>query len=258
MYAPTPLSIGQLLDQGFHIYGATLRSVWPLSLAAGLVPALPVVVFQLISDAGSMGGMTLVAVSLLGALLISIFLTVVLLLRIDTLVRAQAPPWVMTFRQARERFVPMLLGSLLYMVAVLVGLVLLLVPGLILMVSLWIFQAAVVLDSDRPLQALQRSHRLVWGNWWRTAIILSIPTVIFLALYAMMGMVVGVLLVLGGLGDAVAGKQALFMVVDTLVQGVASALLMPLFYAINLSLFHDLKLRKEGIDLAARISTLGA
>lgn len=255
MYAQTPLTIGQVLDQGFHAYGATLRHVWPLSLGAGLAPTLPGLTLQLVGEVEGVGAIAAVVMSLLVTVVMSVFLSVVLLLRMDALIRADIPPLTITFQQASKRFIPMLLASLLYMLAIIVGLVLLLVPGLILMISLWPFQAAVALDGNRPMQALQRSHRLVWGNWWRTATILSIPGIVLLALYAMIGMVAGVVLMLSGPGTA---SPALLTLVELLVKGLAGALLTPLFYAISLVLFHDLKLRKEGTDLAARITALSA
>ena len=49
---------------------------------------------------------------------------------------------------------------------------------------------AIVLTVNQ-LRALKRSHRLVWGNWWRTLVVVSVPVVIVMILYLGLGIAFG-------------------------------------------------------------------
>ena len=67
---------------------------------------------------------------------------------------------------------------ILFTLAVMIGTLLLIIPGLILMVSLLLCFPTALFDRQGPGFRLTESHRLVWGNWWRTAAILSVGLII--------------------------------------------------------------------------------
>ena len=61
--------------------------------------------------------------------------------------------------------------------------VLLIIPGIILMVSLLLCYPTALFDNKGPVSALSESHRLVWGNWWRTFVMLSVGVIILMVIY---------------------------------------------------------------------------
>lgn len=77
-----------------------------------------------------------------------------------------------------------LIGTLLYFVALWGGLLLLLVPGIWLTIALSMYLQAIVFDGNDGLRALGASFRLTRGNWWRTLGIFMV---------VMVGMLLGIL-----------------------------------------------------------------
>ena len=96
-----------------------------------------------------------------------------------------------------------------------------------------------------------RRHRLVWGHWWRTAALVTIATFILIVAYVLMGFVAGIAIVL----DPESITSIGFSVVDTIVTPILTGLITPLFYSLTMSAYYDLKLRRSGDDLAARIDS---
>src|SRR5688572_13927052 len=79
-----------------------------------------------------------------------------------------------SFARAGPRVVAIILAMICFLLVLAIGFALPVVPGLILMVSLFLFLPAIVLDRKGPVESLNYSHKLVWGNWWRTAAVISI------------------------------------------------------------------------------------
>jgi hypothetical protein len=147
---------------------------------------------------------------------------------------------------------------ILFGIALTIGLILLIIPCLILMVSLALCFNIALLEDKGPVDSLTESHRLVWGNWWRTAAILTVGFIIIFVIYLIAGMIIGVitpLVVLGGGTDNV----LLISLVSGLLVGVLMSLLVTPFYiSLAIAIYWDLKLRKDGGDLAARVGALNA
>jgi uncharacterized membrane protein len=142
-------------------------------------------------------------------------------------------------------FFPLLLATILYVLAVTVGMVLLIIPGLILMLSLIFYSYAIVLDGEGPIASLKTSHRLVWGNWWRTAVVLTVAVLIVYVL--MIGATLPLTFLLIG------SEPTTMLSLIELIMNLVYALLTPLILAMFIVIYQDLKVRKGGLDLAARI-----
>jgi len=140
-------------------------------------------------------------------------------------------------------------AAILYFLAMAGGLILLIVPGIILSLSLSFGFFAIVLDGESALGALKRSHRLVWGNWWRTLAVVSVPVVIVMILYLGLAIAFGATLVMS---DGRPSNDA--MITANLIEAAIGGITAPLIYSIMIAQYHDLKLRKEGHDLAARLA----
>ena len=59
--------------------------------------------------------------------------------------------------------------AILYGLAIVVGLILLVIPGIILSISLCLAFYLVALENKGAVDSLKSSHALVKGYWWRTA-----------------------------------------------------------------------------------------
>jgi hypothetical protein len=155
----------------------------------------------------------------------------------------------------------MRLPSLIVMVIVLIivmilATLLLIIPAFILTVSLALCYTLAMLENRGPIEALSESHRLVWGNWWRTAAILTVGFIIIFVISMVAGLISGVLTPL----LALSGGAEYLLLVTTIVGWVVgigmNVLLTPFYVALPISVYWDLKLRKDGGDLAARVGAL--
>lgn len=255
-YPQAPLSIGKVLDGGFTLYRAVFKQILPLSFAVAVLAQLP----QLVPYLMAQGGAT-VMVGLAIGFIVWFVLYMALyagwIQSLDGLARGGAAAGIgAAFSAGMGKVVPVIAAAILYMLAIVIGSVLLLVPGLILLLSLMFSMFLVVLENQGAVDSLKNSHKLVWGRWWRTATIITVGGAIyFVALMLVMG-VIGAAVGLSTLGgptpeQAAAGVNGAVLLILA-AEIVLNALLMPIMGSIMLVLFRDLQLRKSGADLAAR------
>ena len=180
------------------------------------------------------------------------------------------------WRAARSRLLPLLGATLLTVVivagiwAVLVGICiavvvaarpagaviipLAVIAGVVLAPWIWVrlslFAPAVVLERQGPVQSLHRSSRLVKGSWWRvfgiqllTGLIVSIASAILTIPF--------------GLGQrAIAGHtsslavEAVAAIVGAVGGIIAGTITRPLLAGVIVLLYVDLRIRREGLDMA--------
>jgi hypothetical protein len=258
-----PQGIGGVLDTAFQLYKASIGVVWPLCLLMSIV-ASPPSIYMMVTGTGGAGPAGMMAAMgnptywLIYALSMALMMWVIGAVYLKQYsIGIDAEQSVGAALQASlGRLVPLLLMVLLFMVALTVGLVLLIIPGLILMVSLMLATGLVLFEGKGPVESLKGSHKLVWGNWWRTAAILTVGFVILMVIYMAVGLVIGVVTPLIGLGmDDVVTYS---LVSGLLIGVVVNVLVTPFYAALLIAVYWDLKLRKEGGDLAARVGALNA
>src|SRR5262249_19220943 len=92
---------------------------------------------------------------------------------------------------ALRRLPALVVLGVCYALAIGVGTLLLIVPGILFSVSLMLALPILLLDGKGPFASLSGSHRLVWGHWWRTFSIVSIGGVIVMVLYFVVAFAAG-------------------------------------------------------------------
>jgi hypothetical protein len=97
--------------------------------------------------------------------------------------------------------------------------------------------------------AYVRSVRLTSGSFWRLSVIYTIGVIVLGVLYILTSGVIGMLTGILGRGDV-----ALITATLGVVSVAIGALATPFYTALGLAVFGDLTVRKEGADLAQRIS----
>jgi hypothetical protein len=112
----------------------------------------------------------------------------------------------------------------------------------------------VPLEGKGPLSALKASHQLVWGCWWRTTAILTVGAIILIVIFMALALVIGLSAPLLGGTDSSLLESASTSIITVLV----TLILSPLYVSMLIVLYWDLKLRKQGSDLEARVGALGA
>lgn len=141
------------------------------------------------------------------------------------------PGDVRTVLKAGARAFPRVLGAVvLYVVGVLAGFVLLVVPGIWLAVRCYFAVQAAALEGRGPGGAMRRSSELVQGMWWRTCGVLVAT-----------GFLIGVTGSIAITAFGSSGNGALFVAGTTIVESVAMVLT-----AIFATLvYFDLRARRE-------------
>jgi len=250
-YANQPQSIGKVLDNGIRLCLSSFKSVVGIALLGAIISNIPNLLTPTphagqALQAGQMkqlGGIMLIA-SFVGMAFFN-----ALIYRINASASNEETSLGAALITGLKKLIPVLIGMLLYILIVMLGSVLLVIPGIILMMSLFFYSILIVVDDRTIFDALKTSHRLVWGNWWRTSTVLMVPAALMLVIYSAIGFVAGVGAGLSGGVEQTTGMPVTVTLFSIAVGTIGG----PLFYAIMLVQLHDLKLRKQGLDLEQRI-----
>ena len=256
--ATAPRDIGQVLDSVFRLTGILFVPMLPLALISGLISLIPLAYILLSGAIGdpAAASRAIFSFGYWGSILVMLPLSMIVyaacILQGESIAQNSRYGVGKCLAFVAPRVITLVLALIMYMIAVAIGTVLLVIPGLILMVSLYMFLPAIVLDGKSSFESLTYSHKLVWGNWWRTAAIATIAVIMIYVLFLLVGLAIGLVMIVTGFDPVIA---FLLEAVVTLLSGL---LVTPFFVALYLEIYRELKMRKTGGDLAARIESAGA
>ena len=259
----SPQNLTGVLDDGFRLYIASLKTVLPLSFIGGLIGALPQLGITLMGENPELPelGPTLIIIGVAAFLLVMLasgafYIGVVS--QMESFAAGRPLPAADALMQGLPRLLPVIGASILFTLGMILGMVLLVVPGIIISTYWVLFMATAVIDGKGPVSSLTYSYHLIRGSWWRVAVIFTVVMLIYMVVYSifMVFLIGGVIGGMSATGDV---DTTYIDLVTLIVAPLMSAFLGPFFVAFLLVLRHDLKMRKEGSDLAARIdSTVAA
>ena len=109
---------------------------------------------------------------------------------------------------------------------------------------------AVLFVGQGPLGALRQSARLVWGNWWRIAVVYVVGAAVVIVVSVLLGALIAA--IVSSLGAGIPVMTSVFAEVANVLGAVTA----PFVGALLLAAFADLRVRKEGTDLKQRIAGL--
>jgi hypothetical protein len=146
------------------------------------------------------------------------------------------------------------LAVILFGLIVGVGFVLLLLPGFYFLGALCLWPVALYIDGAGAIESLRVSRALTRGYWWRTSAILTVAFIIILVFSTVIGLLAGVTVAVSRFRtDPTPGLIGI-----QIITMIANVFIFPMYSAILLSTYRDLKLRREGGDLADRLGALPA
>jgi hypothetical protein len=253
IYFDTPQDLGRTLDNGFAIYRASVKPLMALSFLTATVINLPSVINYGITGTtgGGIGGVLMIV-----AFLIYLPGYVGMIVSQDAIARGDAAPSLGEAYSIGFGKLGSTVGmAILYGLAIVVGLILLVIPGIILSISLCLAFYLVALENKGAVDSLKSSHALVKGYWWRTATVYTVGMLLYFVPTALLSGIAGFVVAMTSSAsgvETVEEKVAGFTIVLAVVQIVTAGLLMPLLSGFLLAQYHDLKLRKSGADLLAR------
>ena len=240
MYArPTePLHVVDVLVEGFRLFRAGIRSLYVpallLTLIAGAISPVEIPSRDAAEnlDFGQDDWLRF------AAFLVAGFYSYAVITAIVHYIASGAPEGVRSpLSIATRRFPVILAVNLLFLLAIMAGTMLLIVPGIFLLVALYFSPMLPIIESKGPIDSMGGSFSLIKGHWWRTFAVVVI-TIAF---------------------DYMAGvaseKVALFLAdrfdsdlaattVSTLTYAAFGAIIYSLSVCITYAMYQDLRLRQ--------------
>jgi hypothetical protein len=259
----SPQSVGGVLDDAIKLYRASFRACWPVAAAAAVI----------MGAIGAYLALHLLDTGIVNAATAMQFLNVYrqpgvqLAYVADAAARIAAYGAILIYQNALAdgesepsmqeslsvmlgRLIPGLIASLVWWVVIVVGFALLLIPGIYLLGALCLWPVCLFAGKAGPLASLGQSRDLIRGHWWRTTTILTVATILVLVLSAVAGGVIG------GVVGIFRRDMVVMQLAIQCVAVVVSVFTLPAIPAALVAVYRDLKLRREGSDLAARLGAL--
>ena len=249
--ASTPQDLGDIVLQGIHLGRLAYRRLFTLTTVLAFLGLIPTMVqvwgahdeqsfdFQTLDAWMRQFTPTYDSIAI-AVLMVSLLLQAVMIRRIDAAARGQVGAVQAELQQATKVWLWMILAIVIYAIAVTIGLILLIGPGLILAVSLMFYMFGVVLEGQKPVEALNVSHHRVWGHWWRT---LGMLVLVWLPLLVSVSAIASMLGIgANGLDAPLRGRD---IFAEAVLEMVCLALFGPFIYSIFYVYYHDLKLRQQ-------------
>lgn len=154
--------------------------------------------------------------------------------------------WILALVACGIWFAPL---GLLHGLGIVGAALLLAIPATWVFVRLSSAWVALLLTGKGPTESLTHSWQLTAGSFWRLSLIYTVAIILLFVLYVLSGVVAVVLALPFARGDI-----AVLTAVSTVVVVILGAIGTPFYIALALAVFGDLTVRKEGTDLAQRIS----
>ncbi|QXC61382.1 hypothetical protein KSP35_00555 [Aquihabitans sp. G128] len=261
-----PLGVGELLDAAIRIYKSRAKTLL-LSVA---VPLVPVLIFTALIQWSSQSSLTVdpttgnpnfdggdAALQLVGTLVAafasivaSSIATAACFRSISGAYVGDDPSWKESLRFGLSRFWSVLGLTILTGLATALGLIACLVGVLWPLAFFAVAMPALLVEGLGAGEAMGRSRALVRGMGWRTLGVVLLGLVLSFAFQA----VVSAPLVLVLFADAGPAVQSVLQAATSIV---SSIIVTPFSAALTMALYVDLRVRKEGFDLALWAQRLG-
>lgn len=279
--ANQPQGIGRNLDNGFRLLFAGLGPVALLLLVMIVIDVILLVVFgagllavmaQMQSGQMPTGGMASLALFMVLFYLVNISFNNAMTAKYGSVAYGKEMSPIQAIGTGMKKILPVFIYAIMYVLVIvvasiplmilmvvlppqdivgIVAFILGLIPPMIVSLTLIMGTYLIIIDDVGIFEAISRSHKLVWGNWWRTALYLTVIMIILVAIVVAIQLVLGLLTAMLASG---ADTNMTVMITLQIVNQIISMIFMPVMIALIIPYFHDLKLRKEGGDLAAKIS----
>lgn len=262
MYETEPRQIGGVLDAGVRLYRGAFKGVaataakgfgalFIVEVVSEFALGVSTMSYDASTDPSGAQAVTYLAFAFFVLLPLTIVTSGAVVQHLHAFAEGEAEPATGAYSRALRR-VPALIGYfILYFLAVMVGLVLFVIPGLWLSIAFAMGFYLIFTEGLGPIDALKRSRAIVEGNWFRTAVVATVGTIMALVIQ------VGVVQLPAGVAGylAAGGTEigTVWLVGLNFLNAIAQVIAVPLAAALGLALTRDLVLRRSGDDLQARL-----
>ena len=168
---------------------------------------------------------------------IGIFLFAAMLVKMESIRKKEPICLGKAFGIAFRKYFLYLIAAVVFLVITVVGLFLLVVPGLFIGLLMYFFLPNILVDNGGIFSSIKHSIKFVWGHWWRIFATMVLGHLLFVIPIWILFFIVGLVAVLFL-------KGSLITLVLMLGMGIIVTLIvLPWPLALMLSMYHDLKMR---------------
>lgn len=228
---------GQVIGDSIRIYSKNL----PIIFAIYALPLIPFMVLKALTTANQNVETEIIAALI--EMVVSIFTLGAVTIAVSDVCLGNAPALGRSYSAMGRVFGKYLGTYFIYMLAVILGMIALVVPGLIAAVFLLFCLPITVIERRGPIEAIRRSVALGKDFYWRNAGVLLLAILVAVLLMFLIAIVVGT--VLGVAGASPTGFA--FSIIIAILTSLAA----PLFQVPAILLYYDMRVRKENFDGAS-------
>jgi len=258
-----PMTIGQILDRTFKLY----RQSFIRFITIAAVVAVPVFLLQMVLQQAiqtraaaptveEAQGVTGIAIG--GSLVLVFFTLVATMLCNGALAKSVSEAYLgkdvsvgQAYRVVLPKLGTLILAAILVGLLVMIGFLMLIIPGIIFFLWYSLTAQAVVLENCSATGGMSRSKALLKGNLGKVFAVGFLVNIIS----AIVGGVFGAI---GGLiGGGMQNPQSVLILTGAF-QVVGQVLATPISAAAFILLYYDMRIRKEGFDLEMLAGSMGA
>lgn len=170
-----------IIANGYRFWKSTFRKVWLLSFIVVLMGTLPFVLIPQLNTHNPHQFIHMIEHNMLVYalfLLLTLFLFVVLLYRTHMLLHHLDGGVGLAMLTALKRLPYVIIGVVFYQVAVMAGLLLLIIPGIVIMVLLSVYLPLIIVDHKNPIAAFKASWLLITDQWFHTFFVVIMSALI--------------------------------------------------------------------------------
>jgi hypothetical protein len=245
-----PLPNRGVLDSAVLLYRQTFRQCVPIGLLSALVSAAfgmfvldyahrtgvgasPLELLEVYSQPPVM------AAGLLQSVLSLAFYGALIVTQNAIATGAAPVPFMRALGIGFSRLGRAVFAAILSTALILIGLLLLIAPGIYYLGALCLWPVALYADDAGALQSLHVSRTVIRGHWWQSSSILSVAGIVVFACSIIVGLLAGLLAALWR-SDSGAAQSVI-----ELATALADVAVLPMVPAALVAVYQDLKLRAE-------------
>lgn len=195
----------------------------------------------------STGTTLLIAAIVFIAILIALFIFcgiyAALIKQIDSSVKGKKLNFIEALFAGFSKSFTILGACIIAGIAVVIGLALLVLPGIYIGIALFFVSFLPVVENLGVMDSLKESMRLVSGHWWRTFFSLFIVGIVIALFQILVAAVLGI--ALAATNTDVSHVSRGYSAMVAVIMILAQTALLPLMYSFYLSILYDLQSRKD-------------
>lgn len=239
------LQVGSVVSRTFSVW---LANLVPFSLVGLIAYAPAFAAIGLVTGTGAMTPLTEKGIDILGNFL-TILLSGAVTYGVFRHLHGERAGVGDVLRVGVSRFGAVWVTGVLYGLAVLIGIILLVVPGIVLAIRYWLAVPAAVIEDTGATASLDRSKDLTEGNRWR---IFRLGLILLFVMLAGMMLVGAIAFTVGTSFVDAAAAEDVNTPTSGLVQALVFLFMIPVQTLVAVApvvTYYDLRVGKEGADV---------